>query len=209
MDWLIQEAAKDLVNAEEEAIGEERREEDGVGEEGGPAFTNEDLPDEEEDAVEVLKDGAEEAGRAFMEDTLLEERVGDKQARAPETAFGEVKPSGDKGVGEDAGTALNGEEQGGARPQEEEGGREEEVEEALTGEGERFLKLGLNADGAGESSGSWLEVIRAELGGSTRLDDGHRMLGNPDPCWSSSLELTEKHNEKTLKLFRWYMAYIF
>lgn len=42
MDWLIQEAANDLENAEEEAVGEEhggeRREEDGVGEKQGGAL---------------------------------------------------------------------------------------------------------------------------------------------------------------------------
>lgn len=93
-----------------------------------------------------------------MEDTLLEQRVGDKQERAPETVFGEVNPSADKGVGDNAGTTLNGEEQGGARPEEEEGGRRAEVGGALTGEGERFLKLGLRADGATESSGAWPDV---------------------------------------------------
>lgn len=201
MDWLIQEAAKDLVNAEEAATGEERREEDGVGEEGGPALTDEDLPDEEEEAVKVVEGVGEEADRAFMEDTLLEQRVGDKQERAPETVFGEVDPSAGKGVGEDAGTALNGEEQGGACAEEDKGGRTAEVGGAPTGEGERFLKLGLMSDRAGESSGSWPEVIMAGLGCTNRLEEGHKLC-NPDPCWSCSLKLTLKHNVETLVLFR-------
>lgn len=38
MDWLMQEAARDLVNAEGEGQGREQRDEDdGVGEEGGGA----------------------------------------------------------------------------------------------------------------------------------------------------------------------------
>lgn len=193
MDWLIQEAAKDLVNAEEAVTGEERREEDGVGEDGGPALT-EDLPDEEEGAVKEGKGVGEEADRAFLEDALLEQREGDKQERAPETVFGEVNPSARKGVGEDAGTALNGEEQRGARPEEDKGGRTVEVGGALTGEGERFLKLGLKADRVGESSGSWQEVIMAELDCTTRLEAENKLLCNPDPCWSCSLKLTEKHN---------------
>lgn len=67
MDWLIQEAAKDLVNTDEEgATGEERSEEEddgGVGEEGGAACMEEDLP--EEDGV------GEKQGRAL--ETLLRE----------------------------------------------------------------------------------------------------------------------------------------
>jgi len=49
MDWLIQEAAKDLVKAEETVVGEEHGGErmDGAGEEGGPALDDEGLPDEE------------------------------------------------------------------------------------------------------------------------------------------------------------------
>lgn len=73
MDWLMQEAAKDLVNAEEEATGEEHggeRREDGVGEDGGPVI-----------------DGlvGAEAGGALVEETLPEGGVGDKQDRALET----------------------------------------------------------------------------------------------------------------------------
>lgn len=65
MDWLIQEAAKDLVNAEE-VMGEEhvgdRRVEDGVGDGGGP------LAGEAADGALLAKGG-----------------VGAKQERALET----------------------------------------------------------------------------------------------------------------------------
>lgn len=118
MDWLIQEAAKDLVNAEEEVMGEEhggdRREEDGVGEEGGPALMDEDLPEEEDEGVKAEEGVGEEAGRACIEEPLSEERVEEKLGKAPETVFREVS-STDSGVGEDSGTVLNGEEQGGVR----------------------------------------------------------------------------------------------
>lgn len=68
----MQEAAKDLVKAEEEETGEvqggERREV-GVGEDGGPLI---------HDLV------GDEAGGAPVEETLPEEGVGDKQDRALE-----------------------------------------------------------------------------------------------------------------------------
>lgn len=148
------------MNAEEEAMGEERREEDGVG---------------------------EEEGGALMVETLPEERVGDKQERAVETVFGEVKPSTDTGVGEDAGTTLNGEEQGGTRTEEEEGGRGEEVGRALTGDGEWCVRLGLKAEGM--SSVSWLWVAVAGL----------RRLRDPESCWSCSLDL-EIDREAQMKI---------
>lgn len=95
----MQEAAKDLVNVEEEVMGEEhvgeRRVEDDVGEGGGP------LTDDEEDAGEGV-DGA----------FLVKGGVGDKLERALEMLFGHT------GVGKDAGISLNGEEQGGARTEE-------------------------------------------------------------------------------------------
>jgi len=111
IDWLIQDAAKDLVNAEEDVMGDDRREEDGVGEEGTPALTNEDLP-------EAVVGVGEEAGGAPREETMPAEGVGDEQEKALETEFGEVKPSNDPGVREDAGTTLNGDEQGGRRGEE-------------------------------------------------------------------------------------------
>lgn len=90
---------------------------------------------------------------------ILEQGVGDKQERAPETTvFGEVGPSALNSGGEDAGTALNCEEQEGARPEEDKGGRTAEVGGALTGEGERFLKLGLKADTPAGGSGFWSEL---------------------------------------------------
>lgn len=122
MDWLIQEAAKDLVNAE-----------DGVGEGGGPVLTDEDFPEEEEGVT---------ADRVFME----EENVGDKQERAPEKVFGQLKPSAYTGVDEGAGTALNGEEQVVSCTADREEGSGGEVGGALTGEGELFLKRGLKAE---------------------------------------------------------------
>lgn len=97
----MQEAAKDLVNAEEEAMGEEHggewREEDGVGEEGGPARIDEDRPEEEEVGVKAEKGEGEEGGGVCMEEPL------------PIEVF-----SADTGVGEDVGAILNGEGQGGA-----------------------------------------------------------------------------------------------
>lgn len=138
MDWLIQEAAKDLVNAEEEAMGEvqggdRREDEDGVGEEGGPARMDEDLPEEEDEGVKGEEGVEGEAGRARSKEPLPEEGVGEKQGRVPETVFRDAS-SADTGVGEDAEITLKGEEQGGVE------GR------APTGEGERCLRLGLKAE---------------------------------------------------------------
>lgn len=192
MDWLIQEAAKDLVNAEEEATGEEhggeRREEDSVGEEGGPALMDEDLPEEEE----AGEGEEEEAGGACIEVPLPEEGIGEKRGRALETVFREVS-SADTVVAEDAGAPLNGEEQGGARTEEE----EEEEGIALTGEGERCLRLGLKAEEDVVRSVSRPGVTKAGLGLSIRLDvsdegreDGRLPEGrHREPCWSDSLKL--------------------
>lgn len=200
MDWLIQEAAKDLVNAEEEVIGEEhggeRREEDGV---------DEGLPEEEEE--EEDKGVGEDSGGARSEEPLPEDGVGEKQGRALGTVFREVS-STDTGVGENAGTILNGEEQGGTWTE----GEEEEEGRALTGEGERCLRLGLKAEGAVVRPMSWPGVAMAGLGLSTRLDvsmegleggrlpEGRlemgRLLRDREPCWSGSLEVTEKHRLK-------------
>lgn len=80
-----------------EEHGGERRE-DGVGEEGGPALMDEDLPEEEEEGV------GEEAGGACIEEPHPREGVEEKQGRAPETVFREVSSA------DDAGTILNGEE---------------------------------------------------------------------------------------------------
>lgn len=207
MDWLIQEAAKDLLNAEEvgEEHGGERREEDSVGEEEGPALMDEDLPEEEEEEEESNAGEAvgEEAAGALMEEPLPEEGGGEKQGRALGTVFGEMKPSADEGVGEDAGTTLNGEEQGDARTEEEEeGGRVGEVEKALMGEGELCLRLGLKAEGAVVGSVSWLGLstrpgVSKEGREEERLPGG-RLVTDPETCWSASLELTEKHIFKTV-----------
>lgn len=85
------EAARDLVNAEEEQVGEWRG---GVGKEGVP-LDDEEFPHRGTDGVGLL-----------TEETV--EAVGDKQDSA------EVKTAGDAGVGEDTGMCLKGEEQGGA-----------------------------------------------------------------------------------------------
>lgn len=198
MDWLIQEAAKDLVNAEEEAIAEEhggeRREDGGVGEEGGPALIDEDLPEEGVNADEGV---GERAGGDCTDEPLLEEGVGEKQGRVLEFRFREVS-SPDPRVGGVAGIILNGEEQGGAWTEEEEGeGR------TLTGEGEQCLRLSLKADGAVVRSLYWSGVVMAGLGVSKdgpedgRLPDGRlavdRVAGGPEPCWSENLEATDKH----------------
>lgn len=151
MDWLIQEAAKDLVNAEEEATGEEH----------GGERREEDLPEEEEE--EAGEGEEEEAGGACIEVPLPEEGIGEKRGRALETVFREVS-SADTVVAEDAGAPLNGEEQGGGRTEEEEEGR------ALTGEGERCLRLGLKAEEAVVRSVSRPGVTKAGLGLSIRLD---------------------------------------
>lgn len=77
----MQEAAKDLVNAEEDDTGEEhggeRRKEDDMGEEGGPALTDEDCgkeegeEEEEGEAVVTAEEGAgEEAWVGCMGDPL-------------------------------------------------------------------------------------------------------------------------------------------
>lgn len=112
IDWLIQEAAKDLVNAEVEATGEEhggeRREEDSVGEGGGPALLHEDLPKEGEEGVKAEEGVGEGVWGACIREPLPEEGVGEKQGRTLETVFREVS-SPDTGVGEEAGTVLNGE----------------------------------------------------------------------------------------------------
>lgn len=83
----MQEAANDLLNVEEEAMGEEHV---------GVALLDEGLP------------AGEEQGGACMEDCLPDGGPG-----VPETAFRDLS-SADAGVGEDAGPILNGEEQGGA-----------------------------------------------------------------------------------------------
>lgn len=157
MDWLIQEAAKDLVNAEEEVMGEEHGGERREGrEEGGPALMEEDLSKEEDERVKAEEGVGEEAGGACIEEPLPAEGVVEKLGKALETVFRELS-SADTGVGEDPGTILNGEEQGGERTEEE--GR------ALTGEGERCLRLGLMA----ERSVSWPAVAMSALGLSARL----------------------------------------
>lgn len=192
----MQVAANDLVNAEEEAMGEEhvgeRREGDGVGEEGGAALMDEDLP-----GVKAEEGVGEEPGGACMEEHLPDGGPGIKQGRVLETVFRELS-SADMGVGEDTEAILNGEEQGGAWTKEE-GGR------ALTGEEERCLRLGLKAEGTLLGSVSWPGVVIA--GPSTRLEiskegledgrlpDGRLGLARPmrvrEPCWSGSLEAKE------------------
>lgn len=83
-----------------EEHGGERREEDWVREEGGPALMDEDLPEEEEEGVKAEKGvGEEEAGACIKEPLPVEE----KQGRALETVFREVSSA------DDAGTMLNGE----------------------------------------------------------------------------------------------------
>lgn len=175
----MQEAANDLVNVEEEAMGEEhvgvQGEEDGVGEVGGTAVLDEDLPAGEEQGGACLPDGG----------------PGNKQGRDLSSA--------DTGVGEDAGAILHGEEQGGAWA-EEEGGS------ALTGEGERCLRRGLKAEGTLLASVSWSGVVIA--GPSARLEDSKEGLedgqlpeGKPgltglvcESCWSGSLEPIERRD---------------
>lgn len=70
----MQEAAKDLVKAEEEAIGEEQRgewrEDGGVGEEGGPALIDDDRSEDEETSMKAEEGVGEEAGGACMEEAL-------------------------------------------------------------------------------------------------------------------------------------------
>lgn len=83
----MQEAANDLLNVEEGAVGEEH---------GGGALLDEGLP------------AGEEQGGACMEDCLPDGGPG-----VPGTAFRDPS-SADAGVGEDGGAILNGEEQGGA-----------------------------------------------------------------------------------------------
>lgn len=113
IDWLIQEAAKDLVKAEVEAIGEEHggewRVEESVGERGGPALLLEDLPEEEEEGVKAEEGVGEGVGGACMEEPLPDEGAGEKQGRSLETMLREVS-SADARVREDAGTVLDGEE---------------------------------------------------------------------------------------------------
>lgn len=198
----MQEAAKDLLNAEEEAVGEEhggeRRVGDSVGEEEGPALMDGDFPEEEEES-NAGEGVGEEAGGALMEEPLPEEGGGgEKQGRVLGTVFGEVKPSADKRVGEDAGTTLNGEEQGDTgTEEEEEGGRVGEIEKALMGEGELCLRLGLKAEGAVVGSVSMLGLsirlgVSKEGREEGRLSVG-TLVGDAKPCWSGSLDLTEKH----------------
>lgn len=95
MDWLIQEAAKDLVNVEEDAMGEEhggeRREVCAAGE-----------GEEEEQGARAGEGEGEETGGALMEITLPDEGLGEKQGRALGIVSGEIKPPSDKGVGEAA-----------------------------------------------------------------------------------------------------------
>lgn len=104
----MQEAAKDLVKAEDEVTGDEhvgeRREEMGGGESGGPALDEEDLSPR----------AGEEEGGAPVEAILPEGGGGDKQERACGAVTGEVK-----GTGEAAGITLKGEEQGSIRMDEE------------------------------------------------------------------------------------------
>lgn len=175
MDWLIQEAAKDLVNTEEEeeAIavehGGERKEEEGVGEEGGAARRDEDLPKEGGVKAEEGVGGEEEGG----------DRI-EKQGGALE------KEEVSSGVGEDADeTSLKGEEQGGDLT--EEGGGDP------TGEGERFLRLGLKAEGGAGRSFSWPEGSKTGEGLSIglhvskeALEDG-RLEVDCESCRSGSL----------------------
>lgn len=86
----MQDTAKDLLNAEEEAVGDENGE--GWTKEEGPVLEDEDLSDEKQEG-----DGL------FLVDT--EDGGGDKQDRAVTVGFEE--PVGDIGAGEDAGMTLN------------------------------------------------------------------------------------------------------
>jgi len=144
MDWLMQEAAKDLVKVEEEEHGGDR----------GAARTDEDLPEEE---------------------PLPGEGMGEKQGGALEASSEEA------GLGEDAETTLNGEE-------EEEEEEEEDGGSALTGEGERCLRLGLKAGGSASGPGGAGLSSR-----SSQEDLDRRPMGGPESRRSESLEPTEKH----------------
>lgn len=166
---------------------------------------DEDLPKEEEEEGVKKEEGVGE--RAWG---ALTEGIGEKRGRVLD---GEVNPSSDMGVGEEAETTLNGEEQGGARPEEgTEGKGEEEEGKARTGEGERCLMLGLKAEGGRMKSLFWSE------GGTARLcffpwmdisweglEEGwlaERRLGSgsvvrpPGSCWFGSLEMTETQEKK-------------
>lgn len=163
----------------------------------------EDLPEDVE-GVKAEEGVAEQAVGACIKESFPEEGVGEKQGRALQTVFREVS-SVDTGVGEDAGTILNGVVQGDAWTEE-----EDEEGRALTGEGERFRRLGLKAEGDVVRSVSRPGTVMARIGLSTRLDvskegleDGRLPEGNleigrlvGERCWSGSLELTEKHRFK-------------
>lgn len=85
------------------------------------------------------------------------------------------------------------------------------------GEGERCLRLGLKAEGAVVRSVFWPGMAIAGLGLSTRLDVSEEGLEGwqppegrlemktsaaaREPCWSASLELTEKHILLTVVYF--------
>lgn len=107
IDWLIQEAAKDLVNVEEDVLGAEHggecMEEAIVGEGEGPAVRDEDLPEEEDEKGGAKAgDGVEEEiGGALMEVPLPEDGSEEKQGTGLYTVSGEMKLSVDEGVGED------------------------------------------------------------------------------------------------------------
>lgn len=117
----MQEAAKDLLNAEDDVM------EDGQGEERSkeevPVFKDEDFSDERREGAEPFREDTEEGG-------------GGKQDRDLRVGFKE--PVGVTGVGEDDGMILNGDEQG-----------DDWAEEVGGGVGRQCVGLGLKAKGTG------------------------------------------------------------
>lgn len=129
----MQEAAKDLVNVEEDAIGGdpggERGEEGGLGEEGpGPL-------DQAEEC------GAEEGGGALSEQLLPDDGGAEKHARRVlDGVSGETKPSSAKAAGGDRGVTRKGEGHAVTLTGKEDGVGFGEVGEALTVEAEMCRK---------------------------------------------------------------------
>lgn len=143
MDWLMQEAAKDLVNAEEDETGEEqgglRREGVGVGEGGGPALIDTDL----------LKEGG--VGEKAEEGAWAEAEVGEERGSVLETEVRELV----SGLGGHTGVAA------------EEHGDPWRKEDWGDGGGAASLRVGLKAEGSGgpDDVSEGQEVSREDLRG--------------------------------------------
>lgn len=157
MDWLMQDAAKDLVNADEDETGEEqgglRRER--VGEEGGPALIDTDL----------LNEGG--VGVKAEEGVWVEAKVGEKRGRVLVMEFREPV----SGLGEHAGIMAE---------EYRDPWRKEDWED---GGGAVSLRVGLKAEGSGGRSPPCHEVDDVSKGQEVSREDLRGGRLRQEPCW--------------------------